>query len=146
MSVEIHIVDSRLQGWLGQEPARQAEVLEAFREEGSLLVVGEMRFQVPYKTGFLRESISREFSPLGFTVFPAAKYGAVVNEGCAPHMIYPVNARALRFTLPNGGVVFAAHVHHPGFAGRRFVEKTAAAVGGRLRELVERVLERVYRA
>jgi hypothetical protein len=125
------------------ESAREAEVISGFQEEGSMLVVGEMWLQVPFRRGFLRESITRRFSAAGFEVYPVASYAPIVNVGSAPNVIRAVNASALRFELPNGGVVFAKYGHHPGFSGRHFV-KTAEAVRERLRGLVAELLRRVY--
>jgi hypothetical protein len=65
-----------------------------------------------------------------------------VDQGTAPHDIYPKRARVLRFnstfkpkTRPNvigssGGLsappeVFAAHVHHPGTQARNFTKEIA---------------------
>ncbi len=145
MSVSFRVDDARLQSWVSGSGGREVEFRERFQDEGSLLVVGEMRLQVPFKSGFLRESVTRIFTPSGFSVYPAASYGKVVNEGSAPHVIYPVG-RALRFELPGGGVVFARRVRHPGFAGRRFVERTAEAVRESLRDLASRIFGEVYRA
>lgn len=48
---------------------------------------------------------------------PAALY---VLYGTRPHLIRPVRAQALRFTV-GGRVVFAKVVHHPGYQGRNFL-------------------------
>lgn len=50
---------------------------------------------------------------------PAALY--VIN-GTRPHLIRPVRAQALRFTI-GGRVVFAKVVHHPGSKPNNFLRK-----------------------
>jgi hypothetical protein len=48
---------------------------------------------------------------------PAVLY---VLFGARPHLIRPIRAQALRFTV-GGRVVYAKLVHHPGYQGRNFL-------------------------
>jgi len=142
----IRVDDTKLQSWLRQEPERQAESLRLFQDEGSLLVMAEMRQKVPFRTGFLRESITMYITPSGFTVYPTAPYTEAVEKGVGPRTIFPVRAKVLRFETETGAVIFAKYVKHPGFPGRFFVRKTAEAVRERLANLVRSIFGRVYRA
>lgn len=64
------------------------------------------------------------------------------EEGFAPHDIFPVNAKALRFSAPSGrwfagfggqDIVYAKVVHHPGSPPRPFM---APALAARMPEIV----------
>lgn len=55
----------------------------------------------------------------GLDITNTFKYAKYVEQGTAPHLILPVNAKALSWVPRAGGFrVFAKVVHHPGFAGR----------------------------
>lgn len=145
MSVAVRVDDGKLQSWLSQEQRREEETLRLFQDEGSLLAMQEMRGIVPFRTGFLRENITRNFTPGGFSVYPTASYAKIVDQGVGPHMIFPSSAKVLRFELPSGAIIFARHVKHPGFSGRFFIRRTAEAIRGRLADLLNKITERVYR-
>jgi len=140
----LRVDDTKLQSWLRQEPERQVESLRLFQDEGSLLVMAEMRQKVPFRTGFLRESITTYITPSGFTVYPTASYAEAVEKGVGPRTIFPIRARVLRFETEEGVPVFAKYVRHPGFPGRWFVRRTAEAVRERLAELMRQIFRRVY--
>lgn len=53
-------------------------------------------------------------------------YVMYLNDGTPPHVIVPVNAKALHWKGPNGEDVFAKRVNHPGTAGVRMLERTVA--------------------
>lgn len=103
-----------------------------------------MRGIVPLKTGFLRESITSNATPSGFTVYPTAKYAAYVDQGTAPHTIFPSSAKILAFEGPFGGMIFAKSVKHPGTRPTFFIRRTAEAVVDKLVSVVQSILERVY--
>lgn len=140
----VRVDDSRLQTFVKEEPAKEEEVLRLFQELGSQLVMQTMRLFVPIRSGFLRESITTSMTPQGFTVYPSAKYAKFVDQGTGPHMIFPRQAKVLRFETPGGGVVFAKHVFHPGFPGRFFVQRTAEVVREELRDLLEQIWRQLH--
>jgi hypothetical protein len=105
----------------------------------------EMRGRVPIRSGFLRESITAAELPDGFMVYPTASYAAYVEYGTRPHTIFPNKAKVLRWTNEWGATIFARHVHHPGFPGRFFVQKTFEFVNVELRRLYAEIVERVLR-
>jgi len=55
-------------------------------------------------------------------VGPTAPYTPYVIMGTAPHFIFPVNARVLRFEV-EGQAVFTPHVWHPGTKPNPFTAK-----------------------
>ena len=142
--VDIQTNSSGVEAWISEEPQRQQEATQLFQEEGSFLVMEEMRNQVPIKTGFLRESITRTFTPDGFLVYPTAPYAPFVDKGTAPHMIFPTSGKVLSWTNPSGAQIFARYVRHPGSRGRFFIANTFFAVKDRLFELMRNILGRVY--
>lgn len=95
----------------------------------------EMNVRAPYKTGKLRRSIKKRVSGLEVRITPTAPYSIFVEEGTRPHEIVPVNAKALRFTVGYGQVVFAKRVSHPGTAPQPFVQETADATRAKIPQL-----------
>lgn len=49
-------------------------------------------------------------------------------KGTRPHVILPRNARALRFTVAGGDVVFAKRVNHPGTRANPYLEQALEEV------------------
>lgn len=143
MSVQVSVDDSRFEAWLDRASGFGAEFERLFRERGSVIVREEMRSQVPIRSGFLRESITTAFAPDGFLVYPTAPYAGFVDRGTGPHMIFPSTAKILRFER-GGAVIFARHVHHPGFTGRFFVLHTLDRARDRLMALVRNLMEELY--
>lgn len=160
MSVRLESDAANLEAWLSEAAEKQPEIVQAWKQEGKQLVMEEMRARVPVRTGFLRESITSVDSPDGFMVYPTAKYAGFVEKGTASHMIFPRGytvtptkgfmgelrfrtGGVLRWTDQWGATIFAAHVHHPGFPGRFFVQKTFEFVKEELSRLYSEILERV---
>jgi len=143
VSVKVDVTSPVLEAFLTKAATSEPEILRQFQQEGSRLVMEEMRRVVPVRRGFLRESITAAFSPDGFIVYPTAKYAEFVEKGIGPHTIFPVRAKVLRFETVWGEVIFARHVKHPGFPGRFFVKRTLEAVKYNLRQLLQDIVERV---
>jgi hypothetical protein len=107
----------------------------------------------------MRESITGVDTPDGFMVYPAHPAADYVERGTAPHMIYPRGYTVTPtkgfigqlFIKPRGGIlhwknewgadIFAKHVHHPGFPGRFFVQRTFEAVRLELQRLYAEIVE-----
>jgi len=89
---------------------------------------------VPVRTGALKASIHpdavRRSGPWSVStgVSADAPYAAPVHEGAQPHVIRPRNARALRFEVEGGRVVFARRVNHPGQRAQPFLRDAAQRV------------------
>ena len=72
----------------------------------------------PVKTGMLRSNRRVSFTDTTGRIDILQPYALYVNDGTRPHTIVPKKRKALHF---NG--IFTKRVKHPGFAGRKFVEK-----------------------
>jgi hypothetical protein len=125
----------RVYAFLKEEPERQTQVLNLWKEQGGGETKGFMRGLVPVKTGFLRESITRRTTPKGFLVYATAPYAKFVDQGTAPHAIFPRGASVLRWFGPLGAPIFAKYVFHPGTAGHHFVQRTKEAMRQVLKQL-----------
>lgn len=88
----------------------------------------------PVRTGRLKASIHpdpvRRTGPwrIDTGVSADAPYAAPVHQGARPHVIRPRNARALRFEVDGGRVVFARRVNHPGQRAQPFLTNAAHRV------------------
>jgi hypothetical protein len=71
------------------------------------------------------------------TVKPEAPYALYVEKGTRSHMIYPVRARALRFSV-DSKIVFSAYAKHPGTKPNPFIARTAAFVQRRIPQLFDK--------
>lgn len=94
-------------------------------------LASEMKGRAPHRTGALAESIQWKTysSKKGVTgvIGPNGgkdRYGYIVNAGAKAHEILAKNAKALAFSLPGVGQVFAKAVRSPGFEGRPFIAET----------------------
>jgi hypothetical protein len=84
-------------------------------------VIQNIQERLKIKTGRLEESVRIEFTEdgvkfNGHVYIAGVPYAQAQEKGAVvpPHMIYPVNAKALAFIAATGDKVFAAHVFHPG--------------------------------
>ena len=90
-------------------------------------VASTARALAPVRTGYLKSRIRpdpvRRVGPWSIEtgVSVLAPYAAPVHQGARPHVIRPKNARALRFEVEGGRVVFAARVNHPGNRPNKFL-------------------------
>ena len=97
-------------------------------------VAGEAKRLAPERSGelkrLIREDEVRRTGPwsLSSGVSGLANYSAPVHEGARPHVIRPRNARALRFEVEGGRIVFARRVNHPGNAANPFLRNAAHRV------------------
>ena len=90
---------------------------------------------VPVKTGFLRDSITTEFSVNGFSVYPTAPYAKFVDQPTRPHRIFPSKACVLRWFGEGGSPIFSAYALHPGTKGVFFIKRTAEGMKQVLKQL-----------
>lgn len=88
----------------------------------------------PVRTGRLKASIHpdsvRRTGPwqIDTGISADAPYAAPVHEGARPHVIRPRYARALRFEVAGGRVVFAQRVNHPGNRAQPFLSNAVHRV------------------
>jgi len=143
MSVGVTVDISGFLRWAEQEPERAEEMRRLFQHRGSQMVMEEMKRQAPERTGFLKTTIGADFTPEGFTVYPGVSYAWIVEHGSKPHEIVARYARALAFDW-KGAMRFFKRVQHPGFPGRRFVERTREAVKPKLFDLMSRIWRQLH--
>lgn len=67
------------------------------------------------------------------------EYALVQNDGSDPYMIYPRQAKVLRFKI-KGEWIFATEVLHPGIQGTHYIEGSIAAADKRKNEFIEMAL------
>lgn len=145
MSVRIRFVKTRLENYVRDCPEKAEEAIGIFQQRGVPVVLEAARDRAPIgKTGFLRESMTANLTPRGFTVKPTMIYAAHVEYGTRPHMIFPRVGQFLRWETPLGEVIFAKKVHHPGFPGRFYMQQTAAFVKLELKRLWSEIIEEVF--
>lgn len=82
----------------------------------------ELMIKCPVDTGRLRNSIKVKAIDGGILIW-MADYGKMVEFGTVPHIIRPVNKKALKFKSGKE-VVFAKEVHHPGTRPNPFIRNT----------------------
>ena len=133
--LRVRLDSDQVIAYLRGAPQRHAEVRRLWKEQGAQETVTFMKCSVPVKTGFLRDSVSSEFTDGGFRVFPTAPYSRFVDQGTKPHRIFPSKARVLRWYSPSGASIFAAYARHPGSKGVFFMRKTKEAMRTVLRQL-----------
>jgi hypothetical protein len=94
-----------------------------------------MQDNMPYKTGWLRQSVVTEVRGATVLTYPIAFYAPFVDQGTKPHIIFPRFKQVLHFYIGGKGI-FATYVRHPGFAGRHFIDKTKDQMKEKLRVFV----------
>ena len=75
---------------------------------------------VPYRTGQLAETFFSQISGLIATWGPTVNYAAAVEFGTGPHVILPVNKKALYW---RGAKHPVRKVNHPGSAANPYMER-----------------------
>ncbi len=65
-------------------------------------------------------------------------YGGFVRDGTKPHVIEPVNAKALRFMIA-GQVVFAKRVNHPGNKSNPYHIRTLEQLRGDISRVIKKM-------
>lgn len=141
MSVRVRVDSTKLESLIGGVAARQGLVFAEWRRQGSVEAERVLRGNTPVRTSFLRESIVKQTTASGFTVYPTASYASAVEYGTGPHTIFPSHAKVLCFRIGSlgwafgEGAIFAQRVEHPGFSGRFFIRKSRDELRGKLRDL-----------
>lgn len=119
----------QIQGLAGFEKDINAGAAGLQREVNSAMVKSvnvvknDAQTIAPFKTGTLRRSIYTQIQDNGFKGIVAqdnnmAPYGIYIEMGTKPHVIVPVNAKALFWKGADHPVRI---VHHPGFPAKPFM-------------------------
>lgn len=95
------------------------EFIRKFKSALGYLIEGELIKTVPVDKGLLKNSISVSINGNKINI-SMLDYWKHVEYGTPPHIIRPVNKKALKFSV-GGNDVFAKEVHHPGTRPQPFV-------------------------
>ncbi len=101
-------------------------------------IQSELMINCPVNTGRLRNSIKVKAIKGGILIWMAS-YGQEVEFGSSPHIIKPVNKKALKFKSEKD-TVFAKVVHHPGTRPNPFIRNTLQI---KLKQIVTEELQKV---
>ena len=96
--------------------------IKVFKEYLALLIEGKLVERCPVDTSFLRTSINSAVED-DKIVISMAEYGKYIEFGTRPHIIRPVNGKALKFSI-KGETIFAKQVVHPGTLPNPFIRTT----------------------
>lgn len=115
-------------------------VLDEVAQEGKSL----FEYYMPVDKGTMRDSVHISSGPGWRSIEAHVPYALYVDEGVRPHVIRPKAKKALAF-LKEGKIVVRKKVLHPGFPGRRFVDKVfnelRSFAGDKLTMAVDKALE-----
>lgn len=121
-------------------PGHVRRAFEGAHRMMTLELQGNLAANSPVDHGNLANSWRvQRHGALVSSVDTSVAYALFVNEGTAPHDIYPKTARALRFTV-GGRTVYAKHVHHPGTQGTHYIEQSIEQVDNRAQHFVDQAL------
>jgi len=145
----VDIDSEQAEAYLNFLPKEVKQAFEFKMDEVAEFALETMKREAPMRTGRLQRSIVKLYGgPQSFRITPMAPYAKFVERGTAPHEIWPVKGKALRWFAPVGRVapglgmgkaaVFAKHVFHPGTPANPFVART--------REIVQNVILEMVRA
>jgi len=133
LSLRVEVDFSEVQGFIDKIHDGQALAF-ALMEPVAEILADHMREEIPqpglgqgYATGASRDSIEAEDFGEYWIVGPSTGYTGFVEEGTAPHEIWPIDALALHWFDLAGGEHFAKHVYHPGTEPFPFIENTFAS-------------------
>ncbi len=96
---------------------------------------------VPVKTGNLSNTFKMKpatLNQLRGSVWPTAKYAKFVNDGTRPHTI-----TAKGKGLSDGKRFFGKSVKHPGFKGRKYMEKLAKTATPKIQDKFNKATENI---
>lgn len=144
MNVVIRMTQTRLQQYVRDAPEKMNTAISIFQQEGGAVSLETLRSNIPIRTGMMRESAFLRLTPKGFSVGVAHNAARYVDQGTAPHTIFPRTANVLHWFDAFGGEHFAKSVQHPGFFGRHFIEKTRDFLRLEMCELWREILERCF--
>lgn len=100
------------------------------RRGGPVLSLRRLAGDLPLRpSGYLRNSIEARRVGTGWHIGPTADYGLWVDQGSLPRIIrshgpWPLRNRAT-------GQVFGPLVHHPGYHGAHFIQRTVDEMAAR---------------
>jgi len=108
------------------------------------LVNRNAKLEAPARTGRLRAGIHSRINPLNGKVESTVGYGIFVHEGTSPHIIRPVNKKALYW---KGAAHPVKLVHHPGTKANPFMkrgaERSELGVQGLFTKAIDNIVKQI---
>lgn len=134
---DLRLVVTSLQAQGDGLAQRAADIVRSFAPVGK----GET-------SGTLRDSIQGTAEPAGdgltLTISSDDPVAAMVIGGTRAHEIRPIAAKALRFEVGGGGVVYAKLVHHPGTAPNPFGDNAEDALQALAEDAVAQAIAEAF--
>ena len=121
-------------------PVKITEVKRKGLDYASQEMIRVLMINSPVDHGLLKMWHISEQSDEEVHIRSPASYAQMVNDGTAPHWIYPTNKQALYWKGADHPVKY---VFHPGTQGQHFVEDSVSDVEGRLDGYFLKALEEV---
>jgi len=122
-SFKVSIVNlDKLQAALANYPSISAPIVQnAIVGAQAILAKHTNASTVPIRSGYLVQNWDWEAGTFQARWYPKAQYAPYVEFGTAPHVIEPVNKKALANTKSGWGPY--RRVHHPGTKANPFLER-----------------------
>ena len=105
-----------------------------------MLVNRNAKLETPVRTGTLRRGIKSKISPFKGTIESTVAYGVYVHEGTGPHIIRPVNKKALFW---KGAKHPVKVVHHPGTKANPFMKRATEKSRGGVQRIFQKAINRI---
>ena len=121
-------------------PNKAKQVQRTGLEYASQEMIRVLMINSPVDHGLLKMWHLSSMSDDEARIRSPARYAQMVNDGTAPHWIYPVNKKMLYWEGADHPVPY---VYHPGTTGQHFVEDSMDDVEGRLAGYFLKALEEV---
>jgi hypothetical protein len=128
----------RAAAWSEEIGPQVAEAIRQAAPVGRGPGAGRLRDATRYRSGGAGAGMVRlEFYADGVTYVPFVLYPT------RAHDIVPRNAKALHWSPPGGGDVFARRVHHPGTRGNNYPPRAAGAMRAQIVESFKAAFEKM---
>lgn len=134
VEIESGSLDQKLRSKLTAKVTELGESLASQASSAAPRKTGTLAATIDSKTFVGNTSISAVIRPNAVNPNDAARYGYILAAGAKAHDILPRNTKALAFSLPGVGQVFAKAVRDPGFAADKFMSQVFEANESRIYE------------
>jgi len=148
MSVVLTIKNlDKVEAMFRKAPAKMLSEVHNAIKRSILIVEKNAKREAPvnksYGGGNLRQSIKASMTGKATgEVVVGANYGMYVHEGTRPHVIVPVNRRAL--ANKRTGQMFGRMVMHPGTQANPFMERAVEKSEGDINREFDKIISKVF--
>jgi HK97 gp10 family phage protein len=139
----------KLKEALRRAPARTVDEIGKAVQKSALIIQSNAIREAPVNKqtggGNLRQNIRTSLkSKLRAEVISKAPYSGYVEYGTAPHIIVPVNKKALANTRT--GQFFGKVVHHPGTKANPYMHRALEKSRNKINEFFRNAVENVFKS